>query len=254
MNVQLLQATKNPIILMWTAARTCYSSNVPENIWESCFRCEEKSTSEWNDDLIEKWQFVRKVLASGHLSIAEHVNFTFAISGISRACSHQLVRHRHCTFSQQSQRYVNLHNKMLDVVCPYQFQGYTSLYEPFSEHIKESKKAYDTLIEAGAQPEDARAILPNATCTNLIMTCNYAELIHICGLRMCTRAQAEIRQLFYAIEDEIRKQYIEGTLLSDLLKPKCDQNGFCDEHKSCGRYKIRRILNANGQVEFLATT
>ena len=113
MKVKLIQITQNPIDVMWTAARTCYSEKSPIEMWEDRYGatsddCEH--TQEWIEQCVEKhWKLVKQVLDSGHQSIAEHVYFTFAIEGISRACSHQLVRHRAgIVFSQQSQRYVEI--------------------------------------------------------------------------------------------------------------------------------------------------
>ena len=108
MKVKLIQVTQNPIDVMWTAARTCYSEKSPiemwDNRWDGMTECYTKTAEEFT---AKHWNLVKKVLDSGHQSIAEHVYFTFAVEGISRACSHQLVRHRAgIVFSQQSQRYV----------------------------------------------------------------------------------------------------------------------------------------------------
>lgn len=96
------------------------------------------------------------------------------------------------------------------------------------------KNKYDELVTFGVKKEDARAILPNATKTNLVMTCNLRELIHICNLRLCTRAQLEIRVLFKEIVKEVTKF---EPWLKDYLITKCEKNGFCTEHNCCGKRK-----------------
>ena len=108
MRVKLIATTPDPINVMWVAARTCYSAKSPVEMWQ------EMDATKTDNCL----NLVQSVLQSGHTSIAEHVTFTFAIEGISRACSHQLVRHRLCTFSQQSQRYVEIkedYNELYDL-------------------------------------------------------------------------------------------------------------------------------------------
>ena len=242
MEVKLIQMTRNPIDVMWTAARTCYSEQSPIDIWKgACFNVK------------KFWELVQKVLSSGHKSIAEHVYFTFAIEGISRACSHQLVRHRHCTFSQQSQRYVEIKEdiSLLEGIH-YTTEEYASGIEKCHELIEILDKyfvwnhddyaqfhslcnalySYLFQIREGVKPEDARQVLPNATKTNLVMSCNLNELMHICNLRLCTRAQKEIRELFQLIKEEVYKQ---DERVASLLVPTCEVHGFCTEAKCCGR-------------------
>lgn len=272
MKVKLIQMTQNPIDAMWTAARTCYASGSPIDMWENS--CTKRCTSmmgDWafNDYMEElkqrtdkQWKLVQQVLDSGHLSIAEHVSFTFAIEGISRACSHQLVRHRHCTFSQQSQRYVEIKEDLTYFNELYYkvFDSNNALtFGKFKDETKEIvsilKKYFTEITDdtatwilygyatclytylhatqvEGVKPEDARSILPNVTKTNLVMTLNYRELMHICNERLCTRAQAEIRQLAKLMVEEVKKQ---DEHLSQYLVPKCEIDGFCREHKCCGR-------------------
>lgn len=237
MDVKLIQATQNPIETMWVAARTCYSKKSPIELWEDA------ATTPTD----KKWKLIKQVLGSGHDSIAEHVSFTFAIEGVSRALTHQLVRHRHCTFSQQSQRYVEIKEDMnelykllhslspasavssLITVCNKYFVGVTkdnvfSYAETLWEYLKR--------VHDGERPEDARMILPNATKTNIVMTINLRELIHVSNLRLCSRAQAEIQRLFR----EIKKAVAEYNMgISEMLIPSCEVNGFCKEHTCCGR-------------------
>lgn len=286
MEVKLLSYTPDPIGVMWTAARTCYSEKSPIKIWindrypqmeeaqDGDLLCEYKGLREEN-----MWNLVKKALDSGHLSVAEHASFTFAIEGISRACSHQLVRHRHCTFSQQSQRYVEFKGGTFDIDYPEAISNSQERIKIFDECIEKISKTYSTLIEDGVKAEDARAILPNATKTNLVMTLNFHELIHVCGLRLCTRAQKEIQDLFRLIVNCIKIKAEEDYQLAcivDYLVPQCEHNGFCKEHKSCGRkptleqvtpatkisfenlfykngkeYEVRKVENAVGEAYWI---
>jgi thymidylate synthase (FAD) len=99
---------------------------------------------------------------------------------------------------------------------------------------------YRDLVDGGCKPEDARSVLPNATKTNITMSCNLRELMHMSNLRLCTRAQAEIRQLFQAIKKEVEAR---DERLASLLVPSCEVHGFCTEHQCCGRKpKLEKVL------------
>ena len=260
MKVKLIQITKNPIDVMWAAARTCYSEKSPIEMWEelgskySEFGVNETQDREAIDNInkeIDKhWNLVKKVLDSGHQSIAEHVYFTFAIEGISRACSHQLVRHRAgIVFSQQSQRYVEIKESEEDLENAfndnYDSSNFTDsrIYKILDKYFTEvnfhnvngyfsALDNYLYAIKSGDSPEDARRFLPNATKTNITMSINLRELIHVSNLRLCTRAQLEIRQLFQAIKKEVEQA---DERLAELLVPSCEVHGFCTEGKCCGR-------------------
>lgn len=219
MRVKLIQHTGNIIETMWTSARTCYSEKSPIEIWnDSCTTATDK-----------KWKLVKQVLDSGHQSIAENITFTFAIEGISRACANQLTRHRAgIVFAQQSMRYVNASD--CDFVVP---EGLSKeAYNIIGETLAKCKGAYQQLIDLGVKKEDARSILPLCTTTNLTMTINLRELIHLCNLRKCVRSQAEIRDLFNEITKEVCR--VEPKL-KEFLVPSCEMLGFCKEHNGCGR-------------------
>jgi thymidylate synthase (FAD) len=240
MKVKLIAKTPNMLDVVYTGARTCYNAGSPIDMWD-------------NVDSIadgKKENLIKKVFESGHLSTSEHAYFTFAIEGISRACSHQLVRHRHCSFSQQSQRYVeikedlesllNLRDEAINNGCITSKSLINLLDKYFVDITEENAGAYlDCLIHyvaqttQGKKPEDARNILPNATKTNIVVSMNLRELIHLCNERLCTRAQLEIRQLVKEMVKEVIKN---EEWLKSYLQPKCESLGFCTEaHGSCGR-------------------
>lgn len=139
-------------------------------------------------------RLIELALQLGHLSVFEHAVFTFAISGISRSCSHQLVRHRLFSFTQQSQRYVKLRDKNAFVVPPSikENEEATRLYEKELQNIFDT---YQKLLSLKVPEEDARFILPNATETKIVATANARELMHFFKLRMDKNAQWEIREL-----------------------------------------------------------
>ena len=255
MKVKLITMTPDPIDVMWVAARTCYSAESPIDMWDNLNPDVPANICDYagnfqEDQRESHWKLVKTVLNSGHQSIAEHVYFTFAIEGISRACSHQLVRHRAgIVFSQQSQRYVEIKEDIgvlegrnftpdtfkdekdiitiLDKYFIWDHECYAQAYS-----LIQALYCYLYQVREGIKPEDARNVLPNATKTNLTMSINYRELIHICNLRLCTRAQKEIRDLFKLIKEEVNNQ---DERLSSLLAPSCEVHGFCKEHKCCGR-------------------
>ena len=134
------------------------------------------------------------IMASGHFSTLEHVSYTFAIDGVSRALTHQLVRHRLASFNQQSQRYVKF-KEGVSVVKPESVLANEEANAVFDEAIEAATSAYKKLLEAGVPAEDARYLLPNAAESKIVVTMNVRELLHFFSLRCCNRAQWEIREL-----------------------------------------------------------
>lgn len=220
--VNLISTPENPLKTIYTACRTCYSADYPINIWENA-PSEEKMLN-----------LVKKVLASGHHSTIEHCHYVYSISGVSRACTHQLVRHRHMSFSQKSQRYVT-EKSQFEYIVPPTIKD-PELVNEYNEFMVKISNFYAKLIEKGIPAEDARFILPNGATSSLISSLNLREMIHLANLRLCTNAQHEIRKLVKKMCDlAIEKD----PWLSEYLVPKCEANGHCDEIHSCGRYATR---------------
>jgi len=167
------------------------------------------------------------------LEVLPHICFTFIIEGISRACSHQLVRHRVASYSQQSQRYVEVKNLDKHIVVPRSIEEKSR--DIFMEYVTTAAKVYETLVKYGISKEDARFVLPNATETNLILTMDGKELFHFFGLRCCYRAQWEIKTLADLMLSKVRE--VEPKLFNKA-GPYCFQLGYCPEGRfSCGRIK-----------------
>jgi thymidylate synthase (FAD) len=207
--------------LIYTACRTCYSELTPEDIFERA--TDGRVATERQQDL------VRRVIESGHGSTIEHIVFTFAISGVTRTLSHQLVRHRAgLAFDQQSQRYVD-YKEPSYMVPGSVTDAPDDVRDHFESQLASSLDLYAELLEAGIPGEDARFVMPNATRTNLVMTTNLRALIHMSGLRLCTMAQWEIRRLFQLIRHEI---FTVSPFLGSFLAPKCVPLGYCDEDRN----------------------
>jgi len=164
-------------------------------------------------------------------SLLPHLGYTFAVEKISRACSHQLVRHRAASFSQQSQRYITVKRLSERVVTPPSVE--TAGADEFNKLVEEVSEAYQRLVEQGVPKEDARFILPNATETSLLMTMDGRSLLHFFGLRCCNRAQWEIRALADRMLEETRAA--EPDMFNEA-GPYCYQLGYCPEGRfTCGR-------------------
>ena len=164
----------------------------PEELLEHagrvCYRSEARG---------EPGAFLKARIREGHESIIEHASATFEISGISRACSHQLVRHRLASYSQESQRYVAMDDP--EWVIPDDVAEDEAALEVWETFAGQVVSAYEALRERGVRKEDARFVLPNATATRIIVTMNFRELRHLFRIRISRGAQWEIRQLGVAM-------------------------------------------------------
>ena len=185
MNVTLIQATPDPIETIAQIASICYDS-----------------------DPKDPMKLVQHLYKGGHHSVFEHIYFTFKIEGISRACSHQLVRHRHCSFTQRSQRYCS--EDGFEYVTPASIKDAS-----MGIAMGRIEWWYQNCQVQGVPNEDARYLLPNACATSLYLSCNLRELIHMANERLCTRAQWEIRDLVKAMCELVDPE------VQFMLVPKC---------------------------------
>src|SRR5215469_6270535 len=220
MQVKLVDHASAPLEKLYAAFRTCYSSESPIEIWQ---KIESEKISR---ERIR--EFIAERLKTGHASPLEQIVFWFAISNVSRSLSHQFVRHRiGISFEQQSQRYVKFKQNKLAFVMPESWTR-AGLDDEFDQHLARSSELYDRALKAGIPPEDARFILPNAAPTNFHVMVNFAEMLHICDIRLCVRAQWEIRRMVALMRAEIKRALPEVAI---FLQPKCGENrmGYCDE-------------------------
>ena len=179
--VRLLSHTADPEGIVARATKLCYS---PLGI-EELERVLEDG---------DRTRLLKKVISLGHHSVLEHASFTFGIEGVSRVMTHQLVRHRLASYSQQSQRYVE-HTASLPCVVPGTVAGDPVLAEKYTRHCRQAFLLYREMCDAGVPAEDARYLLPAAAETKIVVTMNGRELRHFFRLRCCERSQWEIRQV-----------------------------------------------------------
>lgn len=225
MDVRLLTHTEDILNTVYTAARTCYSKNHPSNIWDAPVSRESVEN------------LLTKVLNSGHFSVLEHVSFTFAVSGISRSATHQLVRHRIASYSQQSQRFVRFRD-LFPYISPPSISRIPAAQKALKKSMHELHTLYNTLLELGIPAEDARYVLPNAAATNIVVTFNARSLQNFLSLRCCHRAQWEIRTLAEKMVSILQQ---EIPLLFDKSGAPCEITGTCPEGEmSCGKPKKRK--------------
>lgn len=190
MEVTLLYHTPDPERAVATAARLCYSPLGGRELMEGM-----------TQEKVEK--VLSTIMRSGHFSTLEHASYTFAVEGVSRSLTHQLVRHRLASFNQQSQRYVKFKEEP-DVVKPQSVSDDPEASKVFDEAIEAAWKAYDAMVKAGVPAEDARYVLPNACESKIVVTMNIRELLHFFELRCCNRAQWEIRELAWKMLELVR--------------------------------------------------
>lgn len=229
LHVELVRYTYEPEEVIALGAKLCYSKANVNSLMEKI---------EANDQTA----FVEKIMGMGHESVLEHASFTFAIEGVSRILLAQLTRHRIASFSVQSQRYVSYRDGFGYIIPP-------SIENLGEEYVKEYEQQMDTMLgwyenwqtvlgNSGEKSnEDARFVLPNACETRLLLTMNARELLHFFGLRMCERAQWEIRELAKQMFELV---YEAAPAIFIDAGPAC-LRGKCPEgEKSCGKIAEKR--------------
>ena len=216
MKVVLLNYTKQPDKICAAAAQSCYS---------------EKSASELFDTTTDEKakKMIKKVVDMGHLSVVEHAYFTFSIEGVSRSLTHQLVRHRIASYSQQSQRYVGMDKS--EYVLPPSIAKNPESKKLYKKVMDDAWKAYRELAK-NVPKEDARYVLPNACDTNITVTMNARELWHFFSLRCCRRAQWEIRMMAWRMLAEAKKA---APILFENAGPGCFRGPCPEGEYACGR-------------------
>jgi len=212
MNVKLIGFTPDPEKIPAMAAKLTHSKTKPENLGKTSNK--------------ELKAILEQVVNLGHTSVVEHASFTFAISDVSRSLTHQLVRHRIASFSQQSQRYVNLNEP--NYVTPPKIAKNKQMKKAYDQTMKMIWKEYNKLLEMDIPAEDSRYVLPNATCTNIIVTMNARSLLNFFELRCCLHAQWEIRTLANLMLKEVKKA---APTIFKNAGPLCKSKKVCPENK-----------------------
>lgn len=234
--VRLLAVTPNALELIYAAFRQCYHAGYVGDMWDGLVAGETPRD--------KQAAFVERILASGHESPVEHVSFTFAVEGVSRTLTHQLVRHRIASYSQQSQRYVDASD--FDYVLPpalAKIPEARARYEAFMAEAAACYRELQALLAARGgkrqtSNEDARFVLPGGVESKIVVTMNCRSLLHFFELRCCMRAQWEIRALAEGMLALCRQAL---PVIFDTAGAKCVRLGYCPESErfSCGRYPVR---------------
>ncbi len=228
LKVELLQHNAEPEKIAALAAKLCYSGA------DLC-ALKEKVTVE------EQTDFIQKLIGMGHFSVFEHISFSFGVEGVSRALTHQLVRHRMASYSQKSQRYVKAGDNF-PFITPYSIKDNKEAVEVFNATMEQIAAAYNKLIEYDIPAEDARYVLPNACETKIIVTMNARELMHFFGLRSCLRAQWEIRELS---DKMLALCYEIAPAIFAKAGPGCVHKGCTEGKFTCGKAKeVRQHIAA----------
>lgn len=231
------------LIAYSTPANERYKYN-PMKVVEQCASVCYGSEPDFHD-----YRIAKGCAKTGHMSVFEHAYFTFRVAEISRACLAQLTRHRHFSFSVRSQRYCD--ESTIGCIIPPTVteEQYEILMQSYSDSIDK----YAFLTSSGMAKEDARMVLPNAAETELYMSMNARALIEASHLRLCNRAQDEIRTMFGKMKEEVKKVSPE---IAEMMVPKCELNKnypFCTERKGCGKHpplsEVYGKCKCNGNCE-----
>ena len=228
---KLISHTPEPEKVVSIAAKLCYSKSDVDGL----------VTGVLTGNDTEK--FIDKLKGMGHESPLEHVSFTFAIEGVSRTLTHQLVRHRIASYSQKSQRYVSEND--FEYIVPPSIARDSQAKEKFENLMCTIRQAYNELASMDIPKEDARYVLPNATETKIIVTMNARSLFNFFSLRCCTHAQWEIRQLANLMLAEVQKV---APILFKNAGASC-KKGYCpEEGRSCGNAPTLSFLKECGNM------
>ena len=218
MNVVLLRHTQDPDRVCAAAAASCYSAHPTSYIHGTM-----------SDDRVRR--LLQHTVGKGHHSVVEHAVFTFSIEGVSRAMTHQLVRHRIASYSQQSQRYVRLDEA--EYVTPPEVEKVPEAKAALDAAAEGAWVAYRNMVEAGVPEEDARYALPNAATTNITVTMNARELLHFFALRCCLRAQWEVRRVAMRMLEECKR--VAPVIFENAGRP-CISGPCPDDARDCPLY------------------
>ena len=253
MKVELIAYTPNPDYVVAMSAKLCYSKVGVSDIREGL-----------DDENVEK--FISHLTSIGHESPVEHISFTFAIEGISRTCTHQLVRHRIASYSQQSQRYVKLNQ--FEYIIPPQIENNEKAKKIFIKSMIEDQKAYDEIVNVLIEDnikiylnqgydekkaksmaekksiEDARYVFPNACETKIVVTMNARTMLNFFEHRLCERAQWEIKEMAYLMLEQVKKvspHIFKNSGPSCVSKSKCKEGDMSCRHPEIPKERITCI-------------
>ena len=216
LDVKLIAHTTEPVRVVAAAAKLCYSSSPAGELFDGL-------------DEANIGRLLAVLRESGHMSPYEHASFTYVIEGVSRVTTHQLVRHRIASYSQRSQRYVPADGDRC--VIPREVENIAEARAIFAESARNAHDAYERMTALGVPREDARFILPHGWETAVVVTMNARELRHFFEVRLCRRAQWEIREIARRM---LVSAYEAARELFLSAGPACVAR-VCTERQSCGK-------------------
>ena len=220
LKVELLQHNAEPEMIAALAAKLCYSGAELSDLQKK----------------VSSADFIQKLIGMGHFSVFEHISFSFGIEGVSRALTHQLVRHRLASYSQKSQRYVKA-GAEFPYIIPHTIKNNSEALEIFNNAMSQIAECYNKLSALDIPSEDARYVLPNACETKIIVTMNARELLHFFALRLCNRAQWEIRELS---DKMLALCYDTAPAVFEKAGPGCCNKGCTEGKFTCGQAALVR--------------
>ncbi|GAB4266839.1 MAG: FAD-dependent thymidylate synthase [Candidatus Rifleibacteriota bacterium] len=241
MKLVLMRNTPDPDRLVALAARRCYSNRPADEIDDKLSESE----------ISRLLNFLRQ---RNHLSPFEHADFSFSVDGISRALSHQLVRHRMASYSQESQRYVNyMKVETLPFITPPKIAQNEKALEIYNKAIEQTLSAYRNMVKAGIPPEDARYIFPNAVETKFVFTMNARSLFNFFEQRCCMKAQWEIRTLALKMLEEVRK--VAPKIFKNAGAPcQFENSPYCRENDpDCPMFKAMKEKQKDDEIQTRGT-
>jgi len=232
MKVKLLSYTKDAERVVAAAVRQCYSP-------DGAAKMKTKLSNR------EVGKLIKMVIESDHTSTIEHVSFTFAVEGVSRVLTHELVRHRIASYSQQSQRYISGTN--FGYVVPPSIARKKETLERYKRAMEIDMELFEYLKKMEIPNEDARFVLPNATDVKIVVSMNARSLFNFLKKRMCNRAQWEIRTMAHLIHKELMKI---APKIFKYAGPTCKTEGLCWEgERNCGLPKKNKKIKLMSHIK-----
>ena len=217
--IKLINCTSNPITTIGRCVGGCYGSDTK--------------------DMLKNYKRGLNCIYDGHGRVLEYADVTVEIDGYSIKAIRELYTHIiGVTRTQESTRYVNMHNR--GNVIPPSIQKNEKALELLNEHQEKTEALYDELIALGIPKEDASCILPLNTKTKVVLKINARALLNMAKVRMCSRAYWEMRNLMQELKDTIKGIDDEWRTIASMMQPKCEVLGYCTESKSCGRKEKKK--------------
>ena len=226
--VKLVDYTPNPELAVAAAARTCVRDMDYEAV---CAELRKEDVQ----------RILRTVILKNHHSVLEHINFTFAISGVSRVLTHQLVRHRIASYSQLSQQRTD--SSYLKFTTPPEIHHDPELAEEYESMMIHCRELYRRLIECGISRNSARYVLPSAFNTRIVTTINARSLFNLLAQRECEVEEWEFRQVALLMHSELMKV---APGIFRFAGPLCETQGYCPEEKKGLRCSHRQVVALEG--------